>query len=314
MDEEIQTTGENSAGSPAAPSGEWSPQNLNAETVRAAFAEADAEEIPVAAASGSETPADPETPAETPTEPALVPSHRLREETEKRRELEERFNPWAPAIEALSQQGYTPEQIQGMLTQAAEAPAPAQPALQETAVTPDLQEEFHAYLTSKGADPFALAAEHPDTYDLRYEQFEMRREIEQQKTAVAQERQAQETALRVQRWESDVQAVQGKYPDLLGDDQAKHDLVAAYIARHGIEPNRAQFEQHVGRWSQSIEALRERDRQVYAAAKAGDALVPSVAGGSSPPPVTRPDYHSLKPGEQEAAMVAQTRALLATGG
>lgn len=303
MDEEIQTTGENSAGSPSAPSGEWNPQNFNAESVTRYFAEAEAEEEPVAAASGSETPADPETPAETPAEPALVPSHRLREETEKRRELEERFNPWAPAIEALSQQGYTPEQIQGMLTQAAEAPAPAQPAPQETAATPDLQEEFHAYLASKGSDPFALAAEHPEIYDLRFEQFETRREIDQQ-----------ETALRVQRWESDVQAVQGKYPDLLADDQAKHDLVAAYIARHGVEPNRAQFEQHVGRWSQSIEALRERDRQVYAAAKAGDALVPSVAGGSSPPPVTRPDYHNLKPGEQEAAMVAQTRALLATGG
>lgn len=312
MDEEIQTPGENSAASPTAPSADHA-HGLTAESVSRYFAEAEAEEPVTEAASGSDTPAATEAPAETATEPALVPSHRLREEREKRTELEERFNPWAPAIEALTAQGYTPEQIQGMLTQPVEAPTPEAPA-PAPSTEPDLQEEFHSYLAGKGiADPYALAAEHPEVYDLRFEQFETRRMLDQQRQAVETEREAQAQALRVGRWESDVQAVQAKFPDLLQDNQAKHDLVAAYIARHGIEPNRVQFEAHVQRWSKSINALLERDRQVYAAAKAADSLVPSTAGGSSPAPAPPTNFHEMRPSEQERALAEHARQLMAAG-
>jgi hypothetical protein len=324
VDETTQTPGENSAGSPTAPS-EHTGQ-LDAAAVARAFEDADRPELETdnaqETASGSEIPApDAET---EPNPPAMIPSHRLREETEKRREIEERYKPWDGIIQSLTEKGYTPDEIAQVLSQGAEAgeeadaspyAAPEAPAEPQGDLadpdTSDLELEFERHLRARGIDPYTVETA---TLDLYRDNWETRRLVEQSQAKAQAEaeqaRHAAETAAWSNRWEADVEAVKAKFPDLpqLQDVDGSLDLIAAYTRRHGTTPNREQFQAFVDRnYVQPLQSRIAQATQAYAAAKAGDAVVPSVAGGSSPAPVDRPDFHNMKPADQERFMTQAAR-------
>jgi hypothetical protein len=324
MDETIQTPGENSAGSPTAPSEHTG--RLDAEAVAQAFNDSDREEVVETdnaqeAASGSEIPApDADT---DPNPPAMIPSHRLREETEKRREIEERYKPWDGIIQSLTEKGYTPDEIAQVLNQGADtgeeanaSPYPATPeapaaAADDADPDSDLELEFERSLRQRGLDPYALDEA---TLLLYRDNWETRRLVEQSQAKAQAEaeqaRHAAETAAWSNRWEADVEAVKAKFPDLpqLQDVDGSLDLIAAYTRRHGTTPNREQFQAFVDRnYVQPLQSRIAQATQAYAAAKREDAAVPSVAGGSSPAPVDRVDIHSMKPSDQDRAMTEAAR-------
>lgn len=236
---------------------------------------------PVEAATGSDTPGEEQ-------QPAFVPSHVLRERTEKHREqvqqLEEQLRqydaikPYQELAQTLAQANLQPEQVLAQLLGTQQQAPP-------TAADPEAQ--FTNWATEQGYDVYSFsdveyrAAQREWKADQFIQKLEAREQAAQQAEAQAQVQAEVNSALQA-------------FPALKDPDAQPLFLAMASQGLQAGVPVQAVAE----KFNQFLERREREALARYSAGKGADSAVPVVAGGSAPAPVQRQNYHTLSPSQR----------------
>jgi hypothetical protein len=276
---------------------------------------------PAAAASGSETPTGQEAPETTDAE-AMVPSFRLREETERRRQIEqqlEQIGPYTPLLNAIREQGLSPEQVQQALAQGFAPPqAQAQPTAEET---------FRNWaIETHGLDPYDTEA----VDDREFRALQREHQVDQRAQSLLdritqfeqaqQQAEQQAQAARVsQQFDATLATIKGQFSTfsdpVMGPEAEQYLRSSAWMMLQSnpqMTPADvlAKVPEMAQQFHERIEKLVSARNADYRDAKGRFAAVPSVAGGGAPAPVANPkNLHLAGPQEMDAALESSFLAL-----
>jgi O6-methylguanine-DNA--protein-cysteine methyltransferase len=326
------TTGTPSGdGGGSSPSASWSDTQLKAREWLAnnPVTETETQTTPAAtsqpeASPNTTTKVDPEPTPPAAEETPLVPSFRLREEAEKRREAErqlEQFGPYRGVIETLQARGMTPEQISGFLaTVQGDNPLETTP---EPAAAPALSQEerFEKYLEAANVDPDTaspetlaalerafIAEENLAAEKARIDALEGRfREIDE--ATAEREQRAIEASL-----EAEMKTVCTKYPALHNPD-FQMSIYATFAMEASQPGSTVTLTEIAERFGQGLDAYTRNAVGEYAAKKQADGSVPVAAGGTAAPPAPSGTVYDkgVKRDERIARVTEFLRSKTSTG-
>ncbi len=236
-------------------------------------------------------------------EPAMVPSFRLREEADRRRQLEEQvrqFEPLTPyqqLVQQFHEAGLGPEDVLTLLQQA-QAQQPAQaPPQQSQPDDPDAA--LHAWIQARGMDPYALD-------DNAYFSARLAHEAHQQTQALVAERARVQQEAVMGDLRTQAQQAQQQFPIF-----KKPEFQQALFGAYGFGQENGSREtllQVAERMHNAYQEDLRNELARHSVEKAKDAAVPVVSGGASPAPVQAPDINKMSREQRQALAMSYLEA------
>jgi hypothetical protein len=188
---------------------------------------------------------------------------------------------WLSPIERLAAAGLTPDALLPVLL--------GGPAGGETPLS--VEEQYAEFLARNGVDT-------PGDMDPQLEGY-WRREFQNEQrwqAMEAREQAAQEAEFRAS-WRGELQSLQGELPRFQ-NPLLRDALLNLYEERYGDQPNAGLLRTLAQELDGVLQSELRGELARYQAGKQGDAVVPTVSGGSAPPPAEVLNYHHLPESRQ----------------